>query len=112
MVLKNVTKDTILTKDLKEAKSALDQIFGLLRRSNPRSLLFKTRFGIHTFGLQEPIDVVVLDDSFKIVKLRENLKPNRLFFWNPKYSLVIELPAETLKKSKTSIGCYLELKLI
>ncbi len=112
MVLKNVTKDTILTKDLKEARSFFDQIFGLLKKSNSRSLLFKTRFGIHTFGLNEPIDVIVLDKNFKVVKLNKNLPPNSLFFWNPRYNLVIELPAGTLKKTKTSLGCYLELKLI
>ncbi len=112
MVLKNVTKGTILTEDLKEASSLFNKLFGLLRPSNSRSLLFKARFGIHTLGLKKNIDVVVLDNKFKVIKLKESLKPNGLFFWDPKYNLVIELPAGTLQKTKTSPGCYLELKLI
>lgn len=103
MVVLNKTRKTTLTKNLKEAKSFMDSFFGLLRQSNPRSLLFKTRFGIHTFCLKVPIDVIVLDSKFRVVKLQESLKPNRLFFWNPKYNLVIELSEGTINKSKTQI---------
>ncbi len=112
MILKNLTRKTVLATDLKIPTSVLDQTLGLLKKSQPRSLLLKTRFGIHTFGLKEDIDVAILDKDFKIVKLKESLKPNSLFFWNPKYSLVIELPKETLKKTKTSLGCLLELKML
>jgi len=58
--LKNLTKNTIIATDLKECVSFKDRNLGLLDQQNPRSLLFKTRFGIHTFGLSEPIDVLVL----------------------------------------------------
>ena len=61
-------------------------------------MLFKTRFGIYTFFLREPIDVVVLDRSFKVVKLKEDLKPNKLFFWNPVYPYIIELPQGHIRK--------------
>ena len=103
MVLKNLTKKTILTTDLKEAESLVDQIFGLLKQSNPRSLLFRTRFGIHTFGLKDSIDVLVLDKTQKVVKLAQ-VSPGSLFFWKPLYNLVIELPKGVLKKSKTKTG--------
>jgi uncharacterized protein len=92
MILKNLTTRKIITHELKEAKSLSDRFLGLLKKSNPRFLLFKTRFGIHTFFLKEPIDVVILDEDLKVVKLKENLKPNRLFLWNPIYSLIIEVP--------------------
>ena len=100
MIIRNVTRKTIISSDLKEAKSFLDQFFGLLRQSNPRSLLFSTRFGIHTFGLRELIDVMVLDGGMKVIKMA-TVKPNSLFFWNPKYNKVLELPKGTIKKSKT-----------
>ncbi len=101
MILKNISQGTIVATDLKEATSFLDLALGLLRKSNPRTMLFKTHFGIHTFFLKEPIDVIVLDEQFKIVKITENLKINKLFFWNPKYFLVIELPKNTIRLSKT-----------
>lgn len=103
MILNNITQNTIVTKDLKEATSFLDLSLGLLRKSNPRSMLFKTHFGIHTFFLTEPIDVIILDSHLKVVKMKENLKPNRLFFWNPKYYLVIELPQQSIKLSKIQL---------
>ena|SRR3989344_1737305 len=109
MILKNITKKTVLSDDLKEAKSFLDSLLGLLRKSNPSSLLFKTCFGIHTFFLKKPIDVVILDKYFKIVKLKENLGPNSLFLWNPKYELVLEFPAGTIKRSKSSLLDKLKL---
>lgn len=60
-------------------------------------MLFKTRFGIHTFFLKESIDVVVLDRNFTVVKLKKNLKPNRLFFWDPKHLYLLELPKGTIE---------------
>lgn len=68
----------------------------------------KTRYGIHTFFLRESIDVIVLDHNLKVVKIG-TVKPNNLFFWNPKHSLVLELPRGTIKKTKTEIGNHLKI---
>lgn len=104
MTLLNITRNTVLTLDLKEAKSFTDRLLGLLKKSNPGSLLFKTRFGLHTFCLKTPIDVIVLDNKLQVVKLKESLSPNKLFFWNPRYHLVIELLPGSLNKSHTKVG--------
>lgn len=98
MTLKNLTTGKIICSDLKIAESFIDRILGLLIKSNPRSLLFKTRFGIHTFFLKEPIDVLILNSGYKIVELKPNLKPNRLFFWNPKFKIILELKKGRIKK--------------
>lgn len=105
----NQTRNTLLSGDAKLATSFLDRLFGLLNKSNPRALIFKTQFGIHTFFLKEAIDVVVLDNKNQVKKIKKCLKPNRLFFWNPKYETVIELPKGTLKKSKTSLDDKLKI---
>ncbi len=99
MILKNFSNGKIICKDLKIASSFADRMFGLLIKKNPGSLLFNTRFGIHTFFLKEPIDILILDKNFKVVKIKQSLKPNRLFFWDPKYYLVIELPRGAITKS-------------
>lgn len=104
MILKNLTVDTILSEDLKIASSSADIFLGLLRQSNPKSLLFYTRFGIHTFGLKKPIDVVILDNQKIVRKICISLKPNRILLWNPKYNIVIELPANTIFRSKTKLN--------
>jgi len=100
MILKSLTTGKIICKDLKIARSFIDRMFGLLIKTNPRNMLFKTRFGIHTFFLKEPVDVIVLNQDFKVVTLKKNLKPNRFFFWNPGYFNVLELPTGTISKFK------------
>lgn len=109
-IIKNLTKKTTLSTDTKFATSFLDRALGLLRKSNPKTLIFQTRFGLHTFLLKEPIDVIVLNNENIAVKLQKDLKPNNLIFWNPKYSLCIELPKNSLKNSKTEIGDKISYK--
>jgi hypothetical protein len=66
-------------------------------------MLLKTHFGIHTFGMKYPIDILILDQQNCVVARKENLKPNTIFLWNPRYETVLELPAGTIKKTKTEI---------
>jgi len=103
VIVTNITQSTIITEDLKIADSPIDKLLGLLKKPNTTSLLLKTRFGIHTLFFKKPIDIIVLDSDFTIRKLG-TVKPNRLFFYNPKYQHIIELPQGTIKKSKTEIG--------
>jgi uncharacterized protein len=102
MILKINNK--IITKDLKIAESFIDNALGLLLKSNPRFMLFKTGFGIHTFFMREEIDVVVLDSKNKVVKIKKSLKPNSVFFWNPKYTQVIELPKGKIAQFSINIS--------
>jgi len=104
MKVTNLTKNTLIASDLKMAVSFSDKFFGLLKKSNPRCLMFQTRFGIHTFGLKEPIDVLILNSDQRVVKLRRNMLPNRFFFWNPSYFTVIELPTGMIARAKVSLG--------
>jgi hypothetical protein len=59
-------------------------------------IYFKTRFGIHTFGLEKPIDVLVLGEDGRVGAIFENLMSGQIKFWNPKFRHVFELPAGTL----------------
>lgn len=103
MVLNNFSQKTILSYECKIATSLPDLLFGLLIKRN-HTLLLKTRFGIHTIGLSKSIDVIVLNSAWKVVKFRKNLPPNRIFFWNPVFNLVIELPGGSIEKSNTKLG--------
>jgi len=103
MILKNNTNKKIITRDLKIAESFIDNALGLLLKSNPRFMLFKTRYGIHTFFLKEDIDVIVLNHNNMVVKIKKSLKPNSIFFWNPKYTQVIELPKGKIDEFSISL---------
>lgn len=85
---------------VKQAKTPWEKAKGLLGNTKPYPMLLKTRWGIHTFGMRYPIDVVILDEKNNIVKLKQNLQPNRIFLWNPKYKIVLELPNGFISKNK------------
>jgi uncharacterized protein len=102
-MIKNLTRKTIITNSVSN-KSVFGKVKGLIGESTPQAIIFKTRFGIHTFLLKFPIDVLILDQNHKVKKLKSRLNPNQLFFWNIKFDTVIELPENSLEKSKTQIG--------
>lgn len=108
MILKNLTSGSLISSELKTADSFLDQLLGLLQKKH-KAMLFLTRFGIHTFGMKNKIDVLVLNNQNITVKIKSNLKPNRIFLWNPKFNILIELPEGALKKSKTKLGDRLKI---
>lgn len=105
----NVTKKRVLAKNF-EKKNGFGKIKGLIGKKTPKTIIFKTRFGIHTFFLKFSIDLIVLDKNKKIVFIKRNIKPNKIVFWNPKFNKVIELPAGFLYKSKTTKGDVLKFK--
>ena len=100
----------MVTLFVKRAKNIGEKVIGLIGKEKPASLLIKTRFGIHTFGLKFPIDVLILDKSNKIISIKKNLKPKRIFLWNPIYDTVLELPVGTIDKKKIKINDIVNLK--
>lgn len=93
MVLINKTKSVVLHENVIEAKTFKAKQEGLIGSDGKTALLLKTRYGLHTFDMKFPIDIAVLGSENTIVKIKRNLKPNRFFFWHPKYSKVIEIPS-------------------
>lgn len=105
--LKN-TKE-IVSANHREAKTLIEETKGLLFEEKPSTLVLNTRLGIHTIGLKFPIDVVILDKNLKIVSIKKNLKPNRVYFWHPKYSKAIEMEKGTIDMFKLKVGNELEI---
>lgn len=108
MKLKNCSNQKILTEDLFFAKTWKEKVVGLLNEVTPRALFLTTRWGIHTKGMRFPIDCVVLDSAFHVVKICKNLLPGNAFFWNPMYKNLLELPPNTIDQTETKIGDQLE----
>jgi uncharacterized protein len=100
----------VIKISVKEAVVLKDKIQGLIGKDKPFALMLKTHFGIHTFGLKFPIDVLILNNENKIVSMKENLRPNRIFLWNPKYEKVIELPQGTIRKKRIRINDTIDIK--
>lgn len=101
-----VTSLPVVTADTWKKKTV-----GLIGSKTAYPLLLKTRFGIHTFGVLFPIDVLVLSKDGNVVALKEKLVPYRVFFWNPHHSIVIELPNGYIKEKKIKIGDAVKLEI-
>lgn len=104
MILINARNKKEIATDAKLANSFLDRLLGLINPQNPRSLIFNTRFGIHTFFMDKNIDILVLDKTNKIVAIKQGLKPYCFFFYNPAYSKIIELPEGSVKSSESKLS--------
>jgi uncharacterized membrane protein (UPF0127 family) len=109
MILKDLTSGRMISSDLKICKNFADKLFGLLAKSNPDALYLESRFGIHTLFLKKQIDIVILDINFRVVNLKQSLKPNSVFFWNPKYNKILELPKNTIENFKIKLGNQLAI---
>lgn len=109
-MLKNKTRNTIIAKKISK-KTFLHKFLGLIAKKNPEAIIFNTRFGIHTFLLKFPIDVIILCSNGEIVALKKGLKANSIFVWNPKFKTVIELPEGSIEKSRTQKGDFVEVSL-
>jgi uncharacterized membrane protein (UPF0127 family) len=79
--------------------TGVSAIRGNMFRKKILPLYFETRWGIHTFYVKEPIDVLILDEENRVQVIKRNLKPWRLFFWNPKYGRIVELPKNSMKNN-------------
>ncbi len=88
-----------------------EKIQGLIGKDKPQTIMIKTHFGIHTFGLKFPIDVLILSNENKVVSMKENLKPNRIFLWNPMYEKVIELPSGTIEKVQIKMNMPIDIRI-
>jgi len=108
-MIENKTRKTIIAENFLK-KGALGKIKGLIGKKTPQAIVLNTRFGIHTFLLQFPIDVIILDKNGKIVSLKKRLKPNRIFVWDIRFDTVIELPEGSLEKSKTKVDDIILLR--
>lgn len=96
---------------IRVAESGLARIVGLLGESEllpGDGLLIVPSQGVHTWGMQFPIDVAILDGDWKVIALRTDLRPFRMtrVFW--KAAAVLELPSGMLKSSSTAVGDTLE----
>jgi uncharacterized membrane protein (UPF0127 family) len=94
-----------ITIKAEKLTSFIEKSKGLMGKDKSKTIYFTTRFGIHTFFLKFPIDVIILDEKRKVVKVKKNLKPNRVYFWNPIFKRVLETPAGFVEKEKIEPGC-------
>ena len=110
---KNTTRGTLVGQCIRVAESGFQRIIGLLGErelSSGDGLLILPSQGVHTWGMQFPIDVVVLDANWKVIATRQQMRPFRFtrVFW--KAAAVLELPIGTLDSTSTCVGDAIEFE--
>jgi uncharacterized membrane protein (UPF0127 family) len=88
-----------LANDVEVANNIISRLLGLMFRKKidvGRAMLISPCNSIHTFFMQFSIDVIFLDDEFKIIKIIRSMRPWRMSWPYWKASQVLELPAGTV----------------
>lgn len=109
----NLTKHTFLARRITLADSLLTRLVGLLgKRSMEQAscLWLVPSKSIHTIGMLFPIDVVLINESFRVVGLRSRMPPFSLLLPNFCATSVLEFPAHTILGSRTEIGDELRIE--
>jgi len=106
----HIRKKVYLGVKIKTMETFLERFVGLIGEDNNSGAYFETSWGVHTFFMKQAIDVIVLDNHWIVRSLKENLRPYRFYFWNPKFFKVIELPGESVRREGIIIGDKLRLE--
>lgn len=106
----NITKNKAVISKIKVARGFLARLKGLMFSKEPQSLVIEfpesagTKPLIHTFFVNFPIDVILLDPNFKIVDMIQNLSPFKLHTPQTLTKYVLEVPQGTIKTSGVELS--------
>ncbi len=113
-MIKNKTRNIILVKNKKILSSVFSKVIGLMfsKKLIDTGYIFifskPRRIDLHMFFVFFPIDVIFLDENKKVIEIKENFKPFTFYISKSKAKYVIELPYETIMKSKTNLEDFIE----
>jgi uncharacterized membrane protein (UPF0127 family) len=109
----NKTKETFLAFRVSVADSIWSRLVGLLGKRSLEpdcGVWIVPANAIHTIGMMFTFDLVLIDKDFKVVALRELVKPFRVTRPVFRAESVLELPAHSIFKSRTEIGDQLVIE--
>lgn len=112
MVLVNATKNTVLSDRCRFANSVFKRMIGLLNRkalASGEGLLIDRCYGIHTFGMRFPLDVLFLDKDLRVMRAVAALPPFRTCIVR-KAVYVLELPVGAIQRAHTEAGDQIQFR--
>ena len=112
MLLFNTTKKTVVSDQCRFANTVLKRMVGLLNRSSlaeGEGLLLDRCYGIHTFFMRFPIDVLFLDKEYRVIRAVSSLPAFRTCAV-PHAVYVLELPVGAIERSQTETGDQIQVR--
>ena len=109
----NQTRETTLATRVVVADTFLSRLIGLLGKTSlapDTGIWLLPANAIHTFGMRFRFDVVLIDSSYRVVGLRKGIRPFSATWPNFRAHSVLELPEDTLARSRTEVGDQLRIE--
>jgi uncharacterized membrane protein (UPF0127 family) len=103
----NKSKETFLSFRVRVADSFLSRMIGLLGKRSLKpdgGVWIAPANSIHTVGMLFSFDLVMIDKDFRVVNVKEMVRPFRIVLPKLRAESVLELPAHTVYRSRTEIG--------
>jgi uncharacterized membrane protein (UPF0127 family) len=110
MLIRNITRNTVIAAEAEVADTALRRSRGLMLRrfKGFDGLLIQPANAIHMCFMLMPIDVIFFDKRRLITKMVPKLAPWRLFCGSFRAAGVVELPEGAIARSGSQPGDQLE----
>jgi uncharacterized membrane protein (UPF0127 family) len=103
----NQTRECFLSLDVRAADTIFSRLRGLIGRLKLRSdegIWVVPSRGIHTLGLLFPLDLIYLDQHYRVIHLVEYFPSFRIGPLKTQAESVLELPTHTIYSSQTQSG--------
>jgi uncharacterized protein len=103
----NQTRECFLSLDVAAADTIFSRLKGLIGRMKLRpdeGIWVVPSRGVHTLGLLFPLDLIYLDEHFKVIHLVEYFPSFRIAPLKTQAESVLELPTHTIYSSQTQPG--------
>jgi uncharacterized membrane protein (UPF0127 family) len=108
----NKSKETFLSFRVRVADSFLSRMIGLLGKRSLKpdgGVWIAPANSIHTVGMLFSFDLVMIDKDFRVVNVKEMVRPFRIVLPKLRAESVLELPAHTELRSRSEIGDQLTI---
>jgi len=103
----NKTRECFLSLGVTVADTTLSRLRGLIGRFHLKSdegIWIVPSSGVHTLGVMVPLDLIYLDESYRVIHQVEHFPTFRIAPIRADADSVLELPTHTLYSSQTQVG--------
>jgi uncharacterized membrane protein (UPF0127 family) len=103
----NQTRECFLSFGVRAADTTFARLRGLigkLRLASDEGLWVFPSCGIHTFGVLFPLDLVYIDENFRVIHAIEHFPAFRISPIRTQAFSVLQLPTHTIYSSQTHAG--------
>jgi uncharacterized membrane protein (UPF0127 family) len=103
----NQTRECFLSLGVSPADTTLARLKGLigkLRLKLDEGLWVVPSQGVHTFGVLFPLDLIYLDENYRVIHVIEHFPRFRIAPLRTQAASVLELPTHTIYSSQTQPG--------